>query len=134
MVSAPRRPADVGWRALMADILVAYQEHAARLVHARYGIGDPLAAGELAGHALAALATQHAMAERVLASRWCNARDALVYGASLDEVAAGMGLDVDEVAAGLRSWVDGQQRHCGMTAAEADEVAALLDRAEGADR
>lgn len=77
-------------------------------------------------HAVAALATQHALAERVLYSRWCNVRDALTFGATPEQVAAAMGLDVDEVALGLRSWADGQHRQQLITADEHDAVLALV--------
>jgi hypothetical protein len=43
--------------------------HQGPLVDARHGIGDPVPAEQLARHAVALLAVEHALADRVLASR-----------------------------------------------------------------
>jgi hypothetical protein len=50
-------------------------------------IGDRLPAEQLARHAVALLAVEHALADRVLASRWVNVADALTYGATVEQVA-----------------------------------------------
>lgn len=113
-----------------AEIVEAHLQHVQFLVHAHHGIGEPVSASELAVHSVAALATQHALAERVLQTRWATARDALTYWASLDDTAAAMGFDVDEVVFGLRAWAAGQFRERLMTRAQYDEVAALVDTAE----
>jgi hypothetical protein len=81
-------------------VLDALHLHQGRLVDARHGIGDPIPAEQLARHAVALLAIEHALADRVLASRWVTVAEALMYGATIDRVAAGMGLDVDEVRVG----------------------------------
>lgn len=129
MTAKPSRPADVpDWP--YREIAEAHLRHVAALVDAHHGTGDPRPAAELAGHAVAALATQHALAERVLATRWVTARDALVYGATIEQVGAGMGLDVDELTFGLTRWADAQQREHLMTRAQLDEVLALVEAAE----
>jgi hypothetical protein len=81
----------------------------------------------LARHAVALLAVQHALAERVLASRWLAVADALGCGARVVEVAAAMALTSGEVEVGLCSWADGQRRFGHLTDAEHDAVLALLD-------
>lgn len=121
----PIRPADIGHDVVLAELARQYHVHVAPLVDARHGIGEPVPPGQLAGHAIAALAAQHALAERALHSRWCNAVEALTYGATLDQVAASMDLTVDEVSVGLRSWADGQRHHGGLSDAERDEVYVL---------
>jgi hypothetical protein len=63
------------------------------------------------------------------AHRWVTVAEALTYGATLGQVAAGMGLDVDEVRVGLAGWANGQHRFGHITDAEHDQVIALL--AEG---
>jgi hypothetical protein len=68
--------------------------------------------------------------QRVLASRWVNVAEALTHGATIDQAAAGMGLDVDEVLVGLAGWADGQHRFGHITDAEHDQVIALLDEAD----
>jgi hypothetical protein len=68
--------------------------------------------------------------QRVLASRWVNVAEALTHGATIDQAAAGMGLDVDEVRVGLAGWADGQHRFGHITDAEHDQVIALLDEAD----
>lgn len=113
-----------------AEIVEAHLQHVQFLVHAHHGIGEPVPASDLAVHAVAALATQHALAERVLQTRWTTARDALTYGASLDDTATAMGLDVDEITFGLQAWAAGQFRERLMTRAQYDETLALVDTAE----
>lgn len=125
----PTTPRDVP-DSTFRDLIDAHLGHLAPLVDARHGIGEPRPAVELARHAVAALAAAAALAERVLHSRWCTARDALVYGATVDDVAAGMGLDVDEIVMGLRAWADGQLREGLMTRAQHDEVLALVEGPE----
>lgn len=125
----PATPADVP-DATFRTLVDALMAHTARLVDARHGIGEPLPAAELARHALAALAEQHAVAERILYTRWCNARDALTFGATIPAVAAGMGLDVDELVFGLSRWAEGQLREGLMTRAEHDGVLGLVEGPE----
>jgi hypothetical protein len=92
------------------DLLDDFKAHTAHLVAARRGTAlVPLSAARLRYEALEALATGHALVEKVLATRWMTVLDALNYGATLTEVAAAMGLDVDEVRAGVMSWLDGQR-------------------------
>ncbi len=122
----PTTPADVpDWS--YREIAEAHLRHIAALVDAHHGTGRQQSPAELAGHAVAALATQHALAERVLQTRWCSARDALTNGASLDDTAAAMGLDVDELVFGLTRWADGQLRRHLMTRAQHDEVLGLVE-------
>jgi hypothetical protein len=126
MTNLPTRPADLPLSATLGQLVEAYHAHAGRLVDARHGLGEPLTAEQLAAHAVAALAVQHVLAERVLWPRWCDVRDALAHGATIDQVAAALGLDEDEVAAGLTSWVDGQRREDLITDVEHTEIVALV--------
>ncbi|MDN5918311.1 MAG: hypothetical protein L0I76_24975 [Pseudonocardia sp.] len=128
----PAEPADVPGPTSFPELATALGEHRGRLVGSRYGLGETLPAERVAAHAVAALATAHALAERVLWSRWTDAVDALTHGATLGQVAQAMDLTPAEVRTGLRSWADGQQRanahygSGGLTPAEADEVRALV--------
>lgn len=132
----PRTPRDVPDPLPYADLATAVAEHRGRLVDARHGLGAPQPADQVATHALAALATAHALAERVLWARWCDARDELAHGATVDDVARAMELSRAAVRGGLRDWADGQQRlnahygDGGVTLAEADEVRALATEAD----
>lgn len=133
--TAPRRPADFPHGTTLHALLDAFFSFLGKVTNACYGIGDSQPAEQTAAAALGALAAQHALAERLLAGRWCTVRDALVYGATLDDVAESMALERDEVAAGLRSWADGQlwlnrdsTGQFGITPVEHAEVLALLDR------
>lgn len=126
------RPADLA-SAPLRDLLDGYQSHVSALVNARHGIGEPEPVGRLRGDALDALACGQALADQILASRWVCVLDALTYAASVDDVAAAMGLDGSEVAAGLRSWADGQLRlryssggQLGITPAQHAEVLDLV--------
>jgi hypothetical protein len=123
----PTRPGDIPHTASLRQVLDALRLHQGRLVDARHGIGDPIPAEQLSRHAVALLAIEHALADRVLASRWVNVGDAVTYGATIDEVVTAMDLTVVEVAAGLRSWADGQRQFGHITDAEHDQVIALLD-------
>lgn len=127
--SFPTTPSDVP-DSTYREIVEAHLSHVTFLVNAHHGIGEPVPAAGLAVHAVSALATQHALAERVLQTRWASARDALTYGASADDTAAAMGLDVDELTFGLRSWAAGQFREHLLTRAQYDAVADLVDAAE----
>lgn len=87
----------------------------------------------LAVDALEALAHGQALADRLLAQRWVDARDALRYGAEVRTVARALGLDDDEIRAGLRSWAGGQldlhhasDRTLGLDDAQHDEVLTLV--------
>ena len=119
----PTRPTDVPHRPL-PDLGRWYAQHVWPLVEARQGIGSRPAA-EVRAHAIAALATQHALAERALLGRWVNATAALSHGATVEDVARAMGLDVDEVHVGLGAWADGQVRVGYLTPAGRDELLAL---------
>lgn len=125
----PTTPVDVP-DATFRDMVDAHMAHTSRLVDARHNIGEPLPAAELARHALAALAGQHAVAERILYTRWCNARDVLTYGATVEDAAAAMGLDVDEVVFGLTRWAEGQHHENLISRAQLDEVLALVEGPE----
>lgn len=126
MPTCPTDVPDLGY----AELADEYHRHIRALVDAHHGTGDPVSAGVLAGHAVAALATQHALAHRVLLTRWTTARDALTYGAGLDDTAAAMGLDPDEVAFGLTRWADGELREHRLTPVQHDAVLALVEGAE----
>jgi predicted component of type VI protein secretion system len=78
----------------------------------------PLSAARLSNEALGVLATGRALAEQLLATRWTTVFDALRYGASLDQVAAAMGLDIDKTRAGSMSWLDGQRAEGILSEAE----------------
>jgi hypothetical protein len=122
----PTRPADLSHATPLRALLEALGVHQGSLVDARHGIGDPLPADQLARHAVALLAVEHALADRVLASRWVTVGEALTYGGAIDEVTAAIDLTAVEVATGLRSWADGQRRFGHFTDAEHDAVLALL--------
>jgi hypothetical protein len=66
----------------------------------------------------------------VLVSRWVTVAEAITYGATIDQVAAGMGLDVGGVRVGLAGWADGQHRFGHITNAEHDQVIALLPKGD----
>lgn len=125
----PARPAEVDEWVPLEQTARRLHEHEGRLVDARNNIGEPLPAEVVAAHGLAALAIQHHIAARVLYSRWTNARDALTYGATVDQVADAMGLDRDELVAGLTRWADQQLRQRLITAAEHAAVLALVGSA-----
>ncbi len=127
----PARPSDVPPDASLGELVEAVLDHWSTLVDSRHGLGDLVPAGQLAGHALAALATAHALAERVLAPRWVCVIDSLTYGATLRQVADAMGLDVDEVVAGLTSWADGQRREGSLSGDGHTAVLGLLASEEG---
>jgi hypothetical protein len=123
----PTRPADLPYTASLRQLLDALHDHQGRLVKARHGIGDPSAAAQqLARYAVALLAVEHDLADRVLASRWVTVADALGYGATIDQVATAMDLTVVEVAAGFGTWAYGRRRFGYITDAEHDAVLALL--------
>jgi hypothetical protein len=54
--------------------------------------------------------SEHALADRVLASRCVTVADALIYSATIDQVAPGMGLTGDEVVVGSPA---GRTASCG---------------------
>lgn len=126
--TAARRPADFPHDTTLHALLDAFFAFLAPITNANYGIGEPQTADQVADAALGALAAQHALLDRLAAMRWCTVRDALVYGATIDQVAEAMALERDEVAAGLRSWADGQHEHGLMTGAQRDEVLQLVDQ------
>ena len=128
-IEYPTCPADLPHDATLGELAEHLHRLIGPLVDARHGLGEPLPADQLAAHAIAALAVQHALAERALYSRWVIMCDALTHGATLEHTAAAMGLEVDEVAVGLRMWADGQHQHAGMSAAARDEVYAMAVRA-----
>lgn len=108
------------------ELVDEYHLHIWGLVTAHHGTGAAAPAEVLAQHAVAALAVQHALAERILRTRWVNVRDALTYGATLDDVAAAMGFDPDDVPVGLARWAGGQLCEHLMTRAEYDTVLELV--------
>jgi hypothetical protein len=69
--------------ASLRRLLDALHDHQGKLVDARHGIGDPVPTEQLARHVVALLAVEHAIADRVLASRWVTVADALTYGATM---------------------------------------------------
>ncbi len=127
-MSFPTRPGDISHLAMLRELADGYASHVQPLIENRHGIGDPLTTERRLGHALAALAYQHALAERALHSRWSIATDALAAGASLDTVGAAMGgLEADEVRFDLRRWAGDQHREGLMDDARRDEVRRLAD-------
>ncbi len=132
-MSSPTQPSDISHNVPLQLLAVAYHRHTLRLIEHRHGIGDPLTTEQLRVHALAALAYQHALAERALHSRWSIAADALAAGATLRQVGAAMGgLDADQVRYTLRWWVDYQHREGLMDDARRDEVLRLAAGQGGA--
>jgi len=133
MSCLPTRPGDIPHSILLRGLAVAYDRHALRIVEYRHGIGDPLTTEQRLAHALAALAYQHALAERALHSRWSIATDALAAGASLDTVGAAMGgLEPDEVRHALRCWAGDQHWRGLMDDARRNEVLRLAAGEGGA--
>lgn len=126
--SLPTTPHDVP-NAPYREIADALVEHIRFIFEAQHS-GSAVPAADIAAHAVAALATQHALADRILQSRWVTVRDALTHGATVDDVAAAMGLDVDEVVVGLGSWAAGQFRENLMTRPQFDATVALVDTVE----
>ncbi len=126
-MSLPTRPGDIPHNVPLRDLAAANTHHTLRLVDHRHGIGDPLTTEQRRAHALAALAYQHALAERALHSRWSIATDALAAGASLDTVAAAMDwLNTgDRLSDALRWWASDQHRQGLMDDARRDEVLRL---------
>ena len=104
------------------------------LVDARHGVGTPRTREDVAHAALVALATARALVGLLLRWEWVTQAEALKAGATLGEVAAASGLDIDEVLAGLRPRIAAQIEHACMPRAEADELLAVIDRAEIARR
>jgi len=135
-MSVPTRPGDIPHNVPLRDLCVTYDRHALRIVEHRHGIGRPLTTERRLGHALAALAYQHALAERALYSRWSIATDALAAGASLDTVGAAMGwLNTgDRVGDALRWWAGDQHRQGLMDDARRDEVLRLAGGGQGGAR
>ncbi len=130
-VEFPTSPADIPYDADLAVLVKRYHEHAWALTgQRRYG---PQPVSELAAHAVAALAVQHVIADRVLYGRWINVGDALAFGATVEQVAKAMGLDEDEVRGGLGRWVDGMVRVGHFSPAQRDAVLDLLSPPEPAD-
>ncbi len=122
----PTRPGDIPHNIPLRGLAVAYDRHALRILWHRHGIGDPLTTEQRLDHALAALAYQHALAERALYSRWSIATDALAAGASLDTVGDAMGgLEADTVSHVLRWWANDQHRLGLMDDTRRDEVLRL---------
>jgi hypothetical protein len=130
LTAMPTRPGEIPHTASLRQLLDALHVHQGLLVDARHGIGNPVLAEQLARHAVALLAIEHALADRVLASQWVTVAEALTYGATIDQAAAGMGLDVNEVRAGLAGWADGQHRFGRITDAEPDQVIDLLTKGD----
>ena len=126
-MSLPTRPGDISDNVPLRVLAVANTHHTLRIVDHRHGIGDPLTTEQLRGHALAALAYQHALSERALHSRWSIATDALAAGASLNTVAAAMGWlnTADRLSDALRWWASDQHRLGLMDDARRDEVLRL---------
>ena len=97
----PRRPTDLDPRATLVDLIDAYQRLLVTLTAVRLG-NAAMARDDVAGLALAALATAHAVVDDLFVERWTLVREALRSGASVAEVGTAMGgLEADEVAAGL---------------------------------
>ena len=97
----PRRPADLDPLATLVDLIDTYQRRLVALTAVRLG-NAAMTRDDIAGLALAALATAHAVIDDLFVERWTLVRDALASGASVVEVGSAMGgLEADEVAAGL---------------------------------
>ena len=132
-MSLPTRPGDIPHNVPLRDLAVAYHRHTLRLIEHRHGIGDPLTTEQLRVHALAALAYQHALVERVLYSRCSIATDALAAGATLGQVGAAMGgLEPEQVRYTVRRWAISQHRQGLMEDARRDEVLRLAGDQRGA--
>ncbi len=112
----------------LAQLAERYIDHAARLVDHRHGCGEPLAHAAVVEHALAALAYQRRLADEALAGRGLIVAEALTHGATVERVAAAVGLDVDQLRTELVRWAEGGVRAGYLTAADRDELLRLVQR------
>lgn len=87
-------------------------------------LSDP--ASEVVSIALAALAYQSVILERVLIPRWRMVYEALRHGASAEQVTAAAGLDARETQSGWHRWADEQVRVGWMTPADRHTVSKLI--------
>ena len=134
-MSSPTRPGDIPDNVTLRELADGYASHVQSLIEHRYDIGDPLTTEQRLAHALAALAYQHALAERVLYSRCSIATDALAAGASLETVGAAMGgLEPEQVRYTVRRWAISQHRQGLMEDARRDEVLRLAGGGQGGAR
>lgn len=125
-MSAPRTPADVPEETGLVALAEAVLAHSMALLDHRYGISDPLPAGEFVGHVLAELAISAVLADRVTRGRWVLVRDALAAGATVEQVAAAIGADVAGIRIGLGLWASNQRRFNLITDEQHEAVRALL--------
>lgn len=123
-MSEPTRPGEIPHSVPLTDLASHAARHAGALFDHRHGIA-PLTDEGRAGHALAELAYQHALAERALAGRWVVACEALDAGATAERVAAAMGLDGGHLQSGIVTWAEHQYREGLMDEARHAEVLAL---------
>ena len=133
-MSSPTRPGDIPDNVTLRELADGYAFHVQPLIEHRYDIGDPLTTEQRLAHAIAALAYQHALAERALHSQWSIATDALAAGASLDTVSAAMGWPHTghRVSDALRWWASDQHWQGLMDVARRDEVLRLAAGQGGA--
>lgn len=134
-MTPPRTPADVPEFTPLEHMAGALQAHRSALVDVRHGLGPARTRGEVAGHALAAVALGTKLSRIAAAGVWSDAMDALAHGATLTDVADALSVSDAEAVTGLHGYVDGQARlhqhygDIGMTPAQADEARALIDGA-----
>lgn len=107
------------------------------LVGQRHGLVE-YGETEIRRRALDALAQGAALAASVDASRWLTACDALLAGATLEQLGVALELEPSEVALAVRGWADGQRelnrRHpdVGMVPHEHEQVTAVIAAAVAA--
>ena len=109
----------------LLDLVAGHAEHTFHVTAVRRGAA-PMSTDRVARHAVAALATGQAIVDQLNADRWRTVSDALVYGASLAEVASALNLTGRAVVSGLHLWLDEQVRASRMTAAQHDAALALV--------
>lgn len=125
MTDYPTRPGDIPQQLSLVVLADQHAEHRVQLLLHQHG-DQPLPADQIAGRAVAVLATGQALADRALASRWCYAVDALHAGATAEQVGAALGMDADLALIGIAQWA-GEQHQLGLITAERhDEVLALV--------
>lgn len=124
----PQRAADIPHAATFRNLVLAFEAHNWALLTSRHD-GPVLPPAEFAARSLAVLVLGHVLRERLRLGQWLTVRDALIHGATVQQVAEAMALDVDEVTFGLRSWADGQLAH-GLISGD-DHAAALALVAPG---
>jgi hypothetical protein len=125
----PTHPTDPA-SASLRDLIAGYESHLTPLVNPRLGIGEPEPVGRIRADVLDSIVCGPALADRLTATRWATAAEALAYTAPVAHVAAAFGRQIDEVAARPRSRADGQRQPADTSAAAHAAVHPLPDNPE----